>query len=102
MDQDGLPWTDLHFAGQNLVRRQPGSRESALEQLMQSLGGIPLGRPGLPEEVAELVASSSPIGRDPLTAANMSSMEERFLPYNFNKMGCLIVYGRNSPSFRYK
>jgi NAD(P)-dependent dehydrogenase (short-subunit alcohol dehydrogenase family) len=33
-----------------------GSREAALRELMQSLGGIPLGRPGLPEEVAELAA----------------------------------------------
>ncbi|CQR54250.1 SDR family oxidoreductase [Paenibacillus riograndensis] len=33
-----------------------GSREAALQQLMDSLGGIPLGRPGLPEEVGELVA----------------------------------------------
>ncbi|SFE75747.1 NAD(P)-dependent dehydrogenase, short-chain alcohol dehydrogenase family [Paenibacillus algorifonticola] len=33
-----------------------GSRESALQQLMDSLGGIPIGRPGFPEEVAELVA----------------------------------------------
>jgi NAD(P)-dependent dehydrogenase (short-subunit alcohol dehydrogenase family) len=32
------------------------SREDALGRLMDSLGGIPLGRPGLPEEVAELVA----------------------------------------------
>jgi len=31
-------------------------RESALQGLMQSLGGIPLGRPGQAEEVAELVA----------------------------------------------
>jgi NAD(P)-dependent dehydrogenase (short-subunit alcohol dehydrogenase family) len=35
---------------------ETGSRESALQQLMNSLGGIPIGRPGLPEEVAELVA----------------------------------------------
>lgn len=33
-----------------------GSRDSALQQLMDSLGGIPLGRPGLPAEVAELAA----------------------------------------------
>jgi len=31
-------------------------RETARGQLMQSLGGIPLGRPGWPAEVAELVA----------------------------------------------
>jgi NAD(P)-dependent dehydrogenase (short-subunit alcohol dehydrogenase family) len=31
-------------------------RDSAREQLMKSLGGIPLGRPGWPVEVAELVA----------------------------------------------
>jgi NAD(P)-dependent dehydrogenase (short-subunit alcohol dehydrogenase family) len=31
-------------------------RNGAREQLMQSLGGIPLGRPGWPAEVAELVA----------------------------------------------
>ncbi|MFF2015615.1 SDR family oxidoreductase [Paenibacillus sp. NPDC058177] len=35
---------------------QTGSRESALEELLQSLGGIPLGRPGTPAEVGELVA----------------------------------------------
>jgi NAD(P)-dependent dehydrogenase (short-subunit alcohol dehydrogenase family) len=32
------------------------SRDDALQQLMASLGGIPLGRPAEPQEVAELVA----------------------------------------------
>ena len=32
------------------------SREEALERILDSLGGIPLGRPVAPEEVAELVA----------------------------------------------
>jgi NAD(P)-dependent dehydrogenase (short-subunit alcohol dehydrogenase family) len=31
-------------------------RKTAREQLMQSLGGIPLDRPGWPAEIAELVA----------------------------------------------
>jgi NAD(P)-dependent dehydrogenase (short-subunit alcohol dehydrogenase family) len=32
------------------------SREAALDDLMQVLGGIPLGRPAEPEEVAEVIA----------------------------------------------
>ena len=32
-----------------------GSRDIALQQLMLSLGGIPLGRPAEPAEIAELV-----------------------------------------------
>jgi NAD(P)-dependent dehydrogenase (short-subunit alcohol dehydrogenase family) len=29
---------------------------TARQEIMNSIGGVPLGRPGLPEEVAELVA----------------------------------------------
>lgn len=38
------------------IAERSGDRESALGSLMDSLGGIPLGRPNQPEEVAELVA----------------------------------------------
>jgi len=47
-------------AAESLIQRiadaGDGSRHTALQQLMSSLGGIPLGRPAEPEEVAELVA----------------------------------------------
>ena len=47
-------------AAQALIERlskQSGfDTQTAREELMKSLGGIPIGRPGRPEEVAELVA----------------------------------------------
>ncbi|WP_084416448.1 SDR family oxidoreductase [Massilia alkalitolerans] len=47
-------------AAQALVQRmaahREGSEDEARRQLMDSLGGIPIGRPGKPEEVAELAA----------------------------------------------
>jgi NAD(P)-dependent dehydrogenase (short-subunit alcohol dehydrogenase family) len=41
---------------QRLAETAGTSETEALTKLMDSLGGIPLGRPGRPEEVAELVA----------------------------------------------
>jgi NAD(P)-dependent dehydrogenase (short-subunit alcohol dehydrogenase family) len=41
---------------ERLAEGQGITTEAALQQLMDSLGGIPLGRPAEPEEVAELVA----------------------------------------------
>ena len=47
-------------AAQGLIERlakQDGTdMEAARQELMKSLGGIPIGRPGRPEEVAELIA----------------------------------------------
>ena len=41
---------------ERLAKRAGTDEKRAREELMQSLGGIPIGRPGMPEEVAELVA----------------------------------------------
>jgi NAD(P)-dependent dehydrogenase (short-subunit alcohol dehydrogenase family) len=41
---------------ERLAENSGTDRNTAREQLMKSLGGIPLGRPGWPAEVAELVA----------------------------------------------
>lgn len=38
------------------IAKVTGSVESALQSVMDALGGIPIGRPGFPEEVGELVA----------------------------------------------
>ena len=55
-----LPDSLKTSAAQALIERlskQPGSdMQTAREGLMNSLRGIPIGRPGRPEEVAELVA----------------------------------------------
>ena len=40
----------------NLASQNGGDKEAALKIIMDSLGGIPMGRPAEPEEVAELVA----------------------------------------------
>src|SRR2546427_2176203 len=39
-----------------IAQRTGISKEAARQRIMDSLGGIPLGRPNRPEEVAELVA----------------------------------------------
>jgi NAD(P)-dependent dehydrogenase (short-subunit alcohol dehydrogenase family) len=52
-------WIETSAAKAMLERlsKQSGSDiETARQELMKSLGGIPIGRPGRPEEVAELVA----------------------------------------------
>jgi NAD(P)-dependent dehydrogenase (short-subunit alcohol dehydrogenase family) len=48
--------TAAHAMIQRLAAHDGVSEDVARQRLMASLGGIPLGRPGKPEEVAELVA----------------------------------------------
>jgi NAD(P)-dependent dehydrogenase (short-subunit alcohol dehydrogenase family) len=40
----------------DIVRNTGASEAAARQQIVDMLGGIPVGRPGQPEEVAELVA----------------------------------------------
>lgn len=47
----GFIQTEVADAMIDRIATAAGSRESALKQLMGSLGGIPLGRPGLPEKL---------------------------------------------------
>lgn len=53
----GWVQTDASVAMIDRLAANEGSDfETARKGLMQSLGGIPIGRPAFPEEVAELVA----------------------------------------------
>jgi len=45
-----------HALLERMAAHDGGSLEETRARLMASLGGIPIGRPGKPEEVAELVA----------------------------------------------
>ena len=48
--------TAAHALLERMAAHDGGTIEAARARLMDSLGGIPIGRPGKPEEVAELVA----------------------------------------------
>lgn len=48
--------TAAHALIARMAAHRQGSEEEARQALMASLGGIPIGRPGQPDEVAELVA----------------------------------------------
>jgi len=45
-----------HGMIEQLAQNSGISEDAAREQIMNMIGGIPIGRPGHPEEVAELVA----------------------------------------------
>jgi NAD(P)-dependent dehydrogenase (short-subunit alcohol dehydrogenase family) len=61
-----------------IAQRTGISPDAARQRIMDSLGGIPLGRPNRPEEVAELVAFlvSDKLRRS--REVNTSSMAEQF------------------------
>ena len=66
---------------------------------MNSLGGIPLGRPCSPREVAELVGSWSPRGPAPSPALSTSSTVELFRPRNPRRVLCRLgvaCFGRQA------
>jgi NAD(P)-dependent dehydrogenase (short-subunit alcohol dehydrogenase family) len=46
----------MHRVGVRISRPSEGHTTDAAVQTAASLGGIPIGRPGRPEEVAELIA----------------------------------------------
>jgi enoyl-[acyl-carrier-protein] reductase (NADH) len=53
----GYTETDAAAGMVNEIAERSGiSKDAARQRIMDSLGGIPLGRPNKPEEVAELVA----------------------------------------------
>ena len=53
----GYTETDAAVGMVNEIAERSGlSTDAARQRIMDSLGGIPLGRPNKPEEVAELVA----------------------------------------------
>ena len=53
----GYTETDAAVGMVNEIAERTGiSQEAARQRIMDSLGGIPLGRPNRPEEVAEIVA----------------------------------------------
>ncbi len=46
----------VQLAQSKVAQSKGVSEEAARQQIMNMIGGIPIGRPGYPEEVAELVA----------------------------------------------
>ena len=48
--------SDAHGMIADIARGSGISEDAARQRIVEMLGGIPIGRPGRPEEVAELVA----------------------------------------------